>query len=156
MVPQSAVRKIHFCYGHRVMNHESKCATLHGHNGVIWVHVSPIQELDALGRVVDFSVVKEAIGGWVDKHWDHTMIIFKDDLKTIELLSQAPSFKGVFILDKNPTAENLAHYLLWNVCPSLLKGKGIIVHKIVFFETENCYVEQVLDPFLPSVIELYR
>ena len=156
MISQSAVRKIHFCYGHRVMNHESKCATLHGHNGVLWVYVTPMQELDALGRIVDFSVVKEAVGGWVDEHWDHTMIIFKEDLKTIELLSQAPSFKGVFILDKNPTAENLAHYLLWSVCPSVLKGKGIIVHKIVFWETENCYVEQALDPSLPNVIGLYQ
>ncbi|MBT5095864.1 MAG: 6-pyruvoyl tetrahydrobiopterin synthase, partial [Halobacteriovoraceae bacterium] len=26
---QTCVRKIHFCYGHRVKNHESKCATLH-------------------------------------------------------------------------------------------------------------------------------
>lgn len=153
---QSAVRKIHFCYGHRVMNHESKCATLHGHNGVIWVHVTPIADLDSLGRVIDFSVVKSEIGSWVDKNWDHTMIVFKDDLKTIELLSQAPSFKALYILDKNPTAENLAHYLLWEVCPKLLKGKGVIVHKIVFWETENCYVEQTLDPTLSAVVELYR
>lgn len=153
---QSAVRKIHFCYGHRVMNHESKCATLHGHNGVIWVHVTPIADLDSLGRVIDFSVVKTVIGDWVDENWDHTMIIFKEDLKTIDLLSQAPAYKALFILDKNPTAENLAHHLLWNVCPKLLKGKGIIAHKIVFWETENCYVEQTLDPTLKEVIELYR
>jgi 6-pyruvoyltetrahydropterin/6-carboxytetrahydropterin synthase len=152
---QSAVRKIHFCYGHRVMNHESKCATLHGHNGVFWVHVTPITDLDSIGRVIDFSVVKSIIGGWVLENWDHTMIIFKDDLKTIDLLSQAPSAKALFILDKNPTAENLAYHLLWNVCPELLKGKDIIVHKIVFWETENCYVEQTLDPTLKEVIKLY-
>ena len=54
---ESCARKIYFCYGHRVMNHESKCATLHGHNGVIWVHAVPTQGLDQLGRVVDFSVL---------------------------------------------------------------------------------------------------
>lgn len=153
---QSAVRKIHFCYGHRVMNHESKCGTLHGHNGVIWVHLTPISSLDSIGRVIDFSVAKSIVGGWVDEHWDHTMIIFKDDIKTIDLLSQAPSSKSLFILDKNPTAENLAHYLLWEICPKLLKGKGVIVHKIVFWETENCYVEQTLDPSLEGVIKLYQ
>ena len=153
---QSAVRKIHFCYGHRVMNHESKCSTLHGHNGVIWVHVTPIKELDSLGRVIDFSVVKTIVGGWVEDNWDHTMIIFKDDLKTVDLLSQAPSFKPLFVFDKNPTAENLAHFLLWEICPKLLKGKGVIVHKIVFWETENCYVEQILDPTSTEVLELYR
>jgi 6-pyruvoyltetrahydropterin/6-carboxytetrahydropterin synthase len=153
---QSAVRKIHFCYGHRVMNHESKCASLHGHNGVVWVHVLPVTDLDFLGRVIDFSVVKSLIGGWVEENWDHTMIIFKEDIKTLELLLQAPSRKAIFVLDKNPTAENLAHYLLWNVCPMLLKGRGVIVHKIVFWETENCYVEQTLDETSLEVIELYK
>jgi 6-pyruvoyltetrahydropterin/6-carboxytetrahydropterin synthase len=153
---QSAARKIHFCYGHRVMNHESKCASLHGHNGVIWVHVTPIVDLDSIGRVIDFSVVKSVIGGWVDDNWDHTMIICKEDLKTIDLLAEAPSFKPIFILDKNPTAENLASYLLWSICPKLLKGKGVIVHKVVFWETENCYVEQTLDPTSSEVIGLYR
>jgi 6-pyruvoyltetrahydropterin/6-carboxytetrahydropterin synthase len=84
------------------------------------------------------------------------MIIFKYDVKTIDLLKEAPSKKALFIFDKNPTAENLAYYLLWDVCPKLLKGKGIIVHKIVFWETENCYVEQTLDPNLNEVRELYR
>lgn len=137
------------------MNHESKCATLHGHNGVIWVHATPMDDLDSLGRVIDFSVLKSTIGTWVDENWDHTMIIFKDDLKTIELLKEAPSYKALFIFDKNPTAENLAHYLLWTVCPKLLKGKGIVVHKIVFWETENCYVEQTLDPNSGEVRILY-
>lgn len=152
---QSASRKIHFCYGHRVMNHESKCATLHGHNGVVWIHVTPVADLDALGRVIDFSVIKTVIGDWIDKNWDHTMIVFKDDLKTIELLKEAPSYKEIFILDKNPTAENLAHFLLWEVCPQLLKGRGIIAHKIVFWETENCCVEQTLDPNSDDVKKLY-
>ena len=80
---ESCSRKIHFCYGHRVMNHESKCATLHGHNGIIWVHATPIKGLDQLGRVIDFSVLKEKVGGWVDTYWDHTMILYEEDTKTI-------------------------------------------------------------------------
>lgn len=153
---ETAVRKIHFCYGHRVMKHESKCATLHGHNGVVWVHATPIDQLDALGRVIDFSVLKTIIGGWIENNWDHTMIIFKDDLKTIDLLKMAPGSKDLFVLDTNPTAENMAHFLLWNVCPKLLKGSGVIVHKIVLFETENCYVEQTLDPQSADVLKLYQ
>ena len=73
-----AVRKIHFCYGHRVMGHENKCGSLHGHNGVLWIHAKAIGNLDNLGRVIDFSVIKDTVGAWVDEHWDHTMIIFKD------------------------------------------------------------------------------
>lgn len=152
---ETCCRKIHFCYGHRVMNHESKCATLHGHNGIIWVHATPVVGLDDLGRVIDFSVLKEKIGGWVDKYWDHTMIIFKDDIATIELLKKAPAYKDIFILDRNPTAENLANYLLWEVCPKELGGSGVIVNKIVFWETENCFVEQSLDHTSDKIKKLY-
>lgn len=141
--PISAVRKIHFCYGHRVMGHENKCGSLHGHNGILWIYARPLKNLDAIGRVVDFSVIKEVIGSWVDEHWDHTMIIYKEDKKTLELLQQAPSYKQVFVLHKNPTAENMAAYLLNVVCPELLKDKDVFVHKIVFYETENCFVEVV-------------
>ncbi len=137
----SAVRKIHFCYGHRVMGHEDKCANLHGHNGVFWIYATPKKELDSLGRVVDFSVIKDLIGDWINEFWDHTMILSNEDKKTIELLKNAPATKPFFILDKNPTAENMADYLLNNVCPQLLDDKGIVVHKIVFYETENCFVE---------------
>jgi 6-pyruvoyltetrahydropterin/6-carboxytetrahydropterin synthase len=153
---ETCSRKIHFCYGHRVKNHESKCATLHGHNGIIWVHATPIKGLDGLGRVIDFSVLKEKIGGWVDKNWDHTMILFGEDKETIDLVKKAPSFKEIFIMPANPTAENLAKYLLWEVCPKELKGSGVIVHKITFWETENCYAEQSLDPNDDKTIFLYQ
>jgi 6-pyruvoyltetrahydropterin/6-carboxytetrahydropterin synthase len=153
---ESCSRKIHFCYGHRVMNHESKCATLHGHNGIIWVHATPIEGLDNLGRVIDFSVLKEKIGGWVDKHWDHTTILFEKDESTIELVKKAPAFKDLFILPTNPTAENLASYLLWQVCPKLLAGLGVIVYKIDFWETENCVSTQTLDPTAPEIRKLYK
>lgn len=153
---QSCTRRIHFCYGHRVMNHESKCATLHGHNGVIFIHASPIEGLDELGRVIDFSVLKEKIGSWVDEHWDHTMILYKEDVETIALVEKAPQFKKTFILNKNPTAENLANHLLWDVCPKLLKGSGVIVHKVTFWETENCFAEESLDPEKDEIKKLYE
>ncbi len=152
---ESCSRKIHFCYGHRVMNHENKCANLHGHNGIIFVYATPIDQLDELGRIVDFSVLKEKIGGWVDTHWDHTMIINEHDEKVIELLETAPHNKPLFILPYNPTAENLARYLLYNVCPQELKGTGVIAHKIVFYETENAFVEVSLDPKDPEIIKAY-
>jgi 6-pyruvoyltetrahydropterin/6-carboxytetrahydropterin synthase len=152
---QTAVRKIHFCYGHRVMNHESKCATMHGHNGIIWVHATPINDLDSIGRVIDFSVLKNVIGGWVDQYWDHTMILFKEDKITLELVEKAPAFKKPYVMDLNPTAENLAHHLLWEICPKILKGQGIIINKVTFYETENCYAEQSLDADDPKVKALY-
>lgn len=138
------------------MNHESKCATLHGHNGVVFLRATPINALDSLGRVIDFSVLKEKIGSWIEEHWDHTMILYKEDKETIALVEKAPQFKKTFILENNPTAENLSHHLLWQVCPKLLKGCGIIVDKVTFWETENCFAEEKLDPTSDKVKELYK
>lgn len=123
------------------MGHENKCANLHGHNAVVYVYVKPIKDLDAIGRVIDFSIIKELVGEWIEIHWDHTMIVFKDDINTVELLKQAPGNKPIFLLDSNPTAENLAYYLLHCVCPAVFNNRGVIAYKIIFWETENCFVE---------------
>lgn len=139
----SAVRRIQFCAGHRVDKHESKCATLHGHNYVVFFHAES-EHLDSVGRIIDFSVLKELLGGWIDENWDHTTILFDQDLKTIELVKQAPHFKDVFLMPTNPTAENMASYLLKEVCPKLLLGSGVTVTKVVVWETENCFAEASL------------
>lgn len=152
---QSVVRKIQFCYGHRIMNHESKCANLHGHNALIYIHVCSINGLDDVGRVVDFSVVKDICGKWIDDNWDHTMIICKDDKDILENIKNIPTTKEVFVFDKNPTAENMVKFLLWEQFPKLLKDHGIMAHKMTFWETENCYVEETVDLSDPAFLSLY-
>ena len=132
----SCSRKIHFCYGHRVWKHESKCAHLHGHNAVIWVHAKAPQ-LDKQGRVIDFSVIKNKIGGWIDQFWDHGFIYFVDDKETEKALDMMRTQK-MFPLPYNPTAENLAKFIVDVVSPQLFKGTNITIFKVEFYETENC------------------
>ena len=122
------------------MGHENKCAHLHGHNYVLFVTVSAA-DLDTVGRVIDFSVLKDKLGGWIDHHWDHGMILWEREIELI------PMFQGLkqkfFILPRNPTAENMAHYLLEEVCPPLFAGTGVQIDKITIWETENCYAEAI-------------
>ena len=134
-----AVRIIKFDAGHRVVNHESKCRTLHGHEYQAHIYAQS-DHLDALGRVIDFSVIKEIVGSWIDQFWDHTMIIYSQD-PDLELLQKCSGSKPIFIMNKNPTAENMALYLLNDICPSILSGTGVSVNKIRLYETSNCYVE---------------
>ena len=122
------------------MNHEGKCATAHGHNYNLWVYAEA-NELDDIGRIIDFSVLKEKIGGWVDEHWDHTFLVYSKDLQTIEGLKIMPQKKDPFICSFNPTAENMAAYLIHEICPQVLKGTGVTVTKITLYETENCFAE---------------
>lgn len=50
----------------------------------------------------------------------------------------------VFWLDGNPTAENMAFYLLRTVGPQQLAGTGVRLVRVVLWETENCCAEAVL------------
>jgi 6-pyruvoyltetrahydropterin/6-carboxytetrahydropterin synthase len=132
-----AVRILKFDAGHRVVNHESKCRTLHGHEYKAEIFAEGC--LDSLGRVIDFSVIKQKIGTWIDENWDHAMIIFEED-PDIWLLQQCSGLKPVYVTKYNPTAENLAADLL-RKSNGLLFGTGVYVTKIKLWETSNCYVE---------------
>jgi 6-pyruvoyltetrahydropterin/6-carboxytetrahydropterin synthase len=136
-------RKLEFDAGHRVHQHESKCGTLHGHRYVLEV-TATAPELDGLGRVIDFSVLKEKIGTWIDTYWDHTTLVYVEDKITALALEGIPKFKPTFLCTFNPTAENMAHYLLHEIIPSLMAGTGVTVNRLKLWETPNCFAEVTL------------
>ena len=65
-MPITATRRLQFAAGHRVHGHEGKCRHLHGHNFVVFL-TAAAENLDAVGRVIDFGVLKERIGGWIER-----------------------------------------------------------------------------------------
>ncbi len=140
------VRRIHFSAGHRLVGHEGACAYLHGHNYIVFIHARG--ELDAVGRVIDFSVLKERVGGWILKNWDHGFIVArhdKDGRRALEAFSMEGLPQKAYVLDVNPTAENLARFLALDVSPRVLAGTGVRVAKIVVQETENCFAECLVE-----------
>lgn len=157
----TCTRRLQFCAGHRVYGHENKCANLHGHNYVVYLTAAanPVAEsqLDDIGRVIDFSVLKYLIGEWIQEKWDHGMILSKDDplgwiwdggahFASGESPDVGPTCTEhkFFEMPYNPTAENMARYLGEEVAPDLLRPKGIQLVKVVMHETENCSAEWTL------------
>lgn len=132
----SITRRFQFCAGHRVFGHEGKCAHPHGHNYVMYATVVA-DSLDEVGRVIDFSVVKDVLGKWIDAQWDHGFIFFYKDALMFQALSTEPNWK-VYSMLQNPTAENMARHILLDVCPDLFQPHGVRCVKIVLEETENC------------------
>lgn len=129
-------RRLEFDAAHRVMLHESKCKNLHGHRYVAEVTcAAPV--LDSLGRVVDFSVIKQAIGGFIDERWDHGTIVNEEDLDLIELCRR--NDWRLYTMKGNPTAENMAVELL-EVGRKLLP-EGITLVSVRLYETPNCWSE---------------
>jgi len=136
-------RKLRFDAAHRVMNHESKCATLHGH-GYEALITATSDKLDSIGRIIDFSVIKEKVGDWIDKYWDHNVLVNNEDTCVIEALNSIPRKKDPFICCFNPTAENIAHYLLTTVCPKVLQDSYVKVIRVRIYETPNCFADAEL------------
>ncbi len=142
----TAIRRIQFCAGHRVYKHESKCANMHGHNYVAHIEVETSFErdpLDSIGRVIDFSVIKDKIGSWIETYWDHGFLYFKED-EDLRLLFQVGGVLDghkSFMLEYNPTAENMAYYLLSVIGPTLLNHLGVRIVSVRLEETENCSVK---------------
>lgn len=88
---------------HRLFGHEGKCNHLHGHSYRIEVTVQG--PLDHLGRVIDFSVLKDGIGAWIAKHLDHGTVLHNADPLLPVLEAQKTK---LFSMSSPPTAENLA------------------------------------------------
>lgn len=146
-IPPTVTRTLEFDAGHRVHNHESKCATLHGHRYRVEV-TAQARELDGIGRVIDFSILKEKVGGWLDEQWDHNVIVWREDVVTLGALMALPRRKEPWAAPWNPTAENMADHLLRVVCPELLEGTGVVVTKVRVWETPNCSAEATLGEFV--------
>lgn len=141
----TCTRRIQFCAGHRVLRHEGKCAHMHGHNYVALITCEPDEgpyHLDDVGRVVDFSAIKERIGGWIERNWDHGFLYFKEDVEVQRCLETLDHKR--YAMPDNPTAENMALYLLHEVCPRELRGAGVTAVRIRVWETENCYADAEL------------
>lgn len=161
-MPYEVIRSHEICAGHRVVGHESKCRHLHGHNYVFHFHVAPKVSfpeasfakglaLDDVGRVIDFSVVKSTLCQWLEENWDHKFLHWEqDDLihaishlianETNEIEDSPHWFASLVQLPFNPTAENLAAYMVEVIGPQLLDEHGVELVKCTIEETSKCHV----------------
>jgi 6-pyruvoyltetrahydropterin/6-carboxytetrahydropterin synthase len=109
--------RTHFSAAHRLVGHQGVCANFHGHNWEIEIFLKGL-DLDSIGILVDFKVVKEAVQevlGGLD-HAD---------------LNQHPAFAV-----QNPTSENIAR-LLFEELGRRLNTQGSRVSKVRVSESPN-------------------
>ena len=140
----SMTRRIEWDAMHRIPRHESKCRAFHGHRYVAEITCTA-PTLDELGRVIDFGVVKDVVGGWVDRNWDHTAILMRGDpdpAVSFIVASNEEHGRPVYWLDSSPTAENIVSELA-RVAAELLGPFGVRVARIRLWETPNGSAEWI-------------
>lgn len=123
-------REILFCYGHRLLRYEGKCRHLHGHNGRAVITLEA-RELDDRGMLVDFGEIKRLVQAWIDENLDHNLLLCCED--PILPILQARG-ERVFVMDRNPTAENIARLIHDRAVEF-----GLPVVEVVLWETEHCH-----------------
>jgi len=109
-----------FSAAHSLKEIGGKCEKLHGHNFVIEISVASTT-LNNEGLVMDFRTVKN----WADQtlgELDHSY------------LNDVPAFR-----DKNPSAENIAHYIFHCMEEKAATG-GIHVTRVTVWESESAKV----------------
>jgi 6-pyruvoyltetrahydropterin/6-carboxytetrahydropterin synthase len=132
-------RRLHFDAAHRVIGHENKCKYLHGHRFVVEASFIA-QSIDNVGRIIDFGAIKHILGSWIEKNWDHNVILSKADEALGNQITSITK-QNIYYLPCNPTAENLAYHLMQEICPALFKQHNVKCKKIKLYETPNCFAE---------------
>jgi len=129
-------KEIEIDLGHRVTNHKSKCASLHGHRYKIEVGVDDkIVETKGVsdeGMVMDFGDLKEIMMEVLDRGFDHGMVLWVGD-PLVEAISNDKNTK-YHLVNFIPTAENLAQYW-FSLLKEKLDQKGIKIKYVKVFET---------------------
>jgi 6-pyruvoyltetrahydropterin/6-carboxytetrahydropterin synthase len=112
--------KSEFSAAHRLVGYRGKCEELHGHNWKVEVVVSS-GELDAMGMVIDFKLVKNKLNK-VLKELDH------------KYLNDIAYFRKT-----NPTSENIARFIYAKLNDKL-RSSRYKLYRVTIGETENNYV----------------
>ncbi|MDQ3134954.1 MAG: 6-carboxytetrahydropterin synthase QueD [Acidobacteriota bacterium] len=106
----------HFSSAHQLRGYRGKCENLHGHNYKIEIFARG-RELDNIGLLVDFGELKAAADEVV-QYLDHRNI------------NELPPFD----VELNPSAENLARYILERVA-ARVGDERVQIYKVRCYET---------------------
>jgi len=106
-----------FAAGHALRNYHGKCENVHGHNYRCQVTMEG-EQLDDTGLLVDFVLLKRAVGAVIDR-MDH------------QWLNDFPPFDVL-----NPSAENIAKFIYDEVLKGI-QTPGVRLGSVKLWETDT-------------------
>ena len=73
---------------------------------------------------------------WLENNWDHKFLLWEHDPLHSVLTRLVPD--DIVSVDFNPTAENMARYLVEEVAVDQLAGTGCVLTECKIEETRKC------------------
>ena len=112
--------KSHFDAAHYIRDYEGKCSRTHGHRWEVEVAYRG-KELDRRNILVDFKVIKDLLGGLLDKYLDHY-------------------FLNETFSESNVTAEYLVSWIYKKLMEVELLDSGVVLAQVTIWESPECSV----------------
>ena len=135
-------RRFEFEAAHRLLGHEGRCRFLHGHSYVAEISLMS-RSLSSLNMVLDFRLIKEGVGEWIDRNWDHNILLTRQD-PLWDFMPDVNDGRLPFSFGESlPTAEMMARVLFeFAELIEPIKAWGrVTIEKVRVQETSNCWAE---------------
>ena len=127
-----------FDSAHFLAGYQGKCGNIHGHRWRVEAEVTADNLIESgvhAGMVVDFSILKRALGELVEP-FDHALIIETGTMRQATLDHLQEDEFAITFVDFRPTAENFAAYFFRQ-----LKQAQFAVRRGTVYETPtNCAI----------------
>lgn len=130
---------------HRVMDHASKCSSVHGHCYLYELTFEYDQLLD-LGYSIDFNELKRVGVQWIEDHIDHGSVLNPHDKILIDACHAVNSKLWLMSLNGegmycNPSVENIIKEVFLAMEILFSNYNTLRIHQIRMFETPQCYAD---------------
>lgn len=129
-------KTLRFCAAHRLLDYNGPCGNLHGHNYRVDITLMLLDDMIRHDMVVDFTDVKKIVGKFLNEHWDHALMLNRQD-PLVKILGQEKL--KVVLFEGNPTAENMARFLMGHFAEAFDHLTCATVVRVRVWETEDSY-----------------
>ena len=130
----------HFEMAHAIYGYMGTCKDIHGHSYELHVSVTNGENddeyINSPGLLLDFKELKSIVNANVIEKFDHRLVLsgkYRNSNKGIA------TEENLFILEAEPTAENLLIFIRRNIENEL--PEGILLASLKLFETKDSYAE---------------
>lgn len=135
-------KEFHFEMAHALWNYDGLCKNIHGHSYILFVTVigEPITDKTnpKLGMVMDFGDLKEIVAEEIVDQLDHALVLSKDT-PNIDQLNIPQMFDRLFVMDYQPTCENMIADFADRIKVRL--PKEVKLHSLKLHETATSFAE---------------